>query len=207
MEMNELDVLSSIYGQELHILSPSSVKLFVSDGAFVMMDLSGYPESSPKVHVSDSHSRHSQESGRKAVEKVLRDYRKGDTVLFDVLEAARQAIMVIHNHHEEKENECLGEADDDDGETKEMEKAISSVHNLQQPSEVGSVVCHSNTSPPRTSFNTSLLQIIIWHGEPFTHRKSTFQAHASPVRTMQDVFDVLNVLQEERKFRIATHNG
>eukprot|EP01084_Bolivina_argentea_P000985 1809_1 len=186
MEMNELDVLSSIYGQELQILSPSLVKLFVSDDAFVMMDLSGYPESLPKIHVSDSHSRNSEENGRKAVDEVLRGYRKGDAILFDALEAARQAMMVIHDHHEEEE-EGRGKAEESGGEQmnpKQMERAVSPVHNLQQqPSE-----------------------IIIWHGEPFTDRKSTFQAHASPVNTMQGVLDVLNLLREERKFRIATHN-
>ncbi len=140
MEMNELDVLSSIYGQELHTLSPSLVKLFVSDDAFVMMDLSGYPESLPKIHVSDSHSRNSEENGRKAVDEVLRGYRKGDAILFDVLEAARQAMMVMNDHHEEEEE---GKEEKSGGErmnSKQMERAVSPVHNLQQqPSEVGSV--------------------------------------------------------------------
>ncbi len=138
MEMNELDVLRSIYGQELHELSPSSVKLFVSDDAFVLMDLSGYPESSPAIHVSDSHSRNSEENGRKAAEEVLRGYRKGDAILFDVLEAARQAMMVIHSRHEEEEEEegKIEEPGREADEPEAMECAASLVHNLKRPSGV-----------------------------------------------------------------------
>ncbi len=209
--MNELDVLSSIYGQELKQLSPSLVKLFVSDDAFVMMDLSGYPESLPKIHVSNPHSRNAEESGRKAVDDVLRGYRKGDAILFDALEAARQAMTVIRDHHDEEENENE-ESGGERMNSSQMERAVSPIHNNLQPqtSEVGSasriaIHHHPFTRTPFTKF--SFLQIIIWHGEPFTDRKSTFQAHASPVNTMQGVLDVLNLLREEIKIRIATHNG
>ncbi len=169
MEMNELDVLSSIYGQELQILSPSLVKLFVSDDAFVMTDLSGYPESLPKIHVSDSHSRNSEENGRRAVDEVLRGYRKGDAILFDALEAARQAMMVIHDHHEEEE-EGRGKAEESGGEQmnpKQMERAVSPAHNLQQqPSEVGSVsrIAIHHHPLTRTSFIKLLLSFRLSFG-------------------------------------------
>lgn len=48
------------------------------------------------------------------------------------------------------------------------------------------------------------LQII--HGEPFTDRKSTFQAHLAHVVTQDQVRQVLEELKQNRKINNATHN-
>ena len=46
----------------------------------------------------------------------------------------------------------------------------------------------------------------IIHGEPFTDRKSTFQAHLAHVATQEQVKQVLDELKENRKINNATHN-
>ena len=46
----------------------------------------------------------------------------------------------------------------------------------------------------------------IVHGEPFTDRKSTFQAHLAHVVTADQVKQVLEELKENRKINNATHN-
>ena len=46
----------------------------------------------------------------------------------------------------------------------------------------------------------------IIHGEPFTDRKSTFQAHLAHVGTQEQVKQVLDELKENRKINNATHN-
>lgn len=46
----------------------------------------------------------------------------------------------------------------------------------------------------------------IWHGEPFTDRKSTFQAHVAEVHTKEEVQKVLGELKCDRKIAAATHN-
>ena len=46
----------------------------------------------------------------------------------------------------------------------------------------------------------------IIHGEPFTDRKSTFQAHLAHVVTQEQVKQVLQELKENRKIHNATHN-
>lgn len=46
----------------------------------------------------------------------------------------------------------------------------------------------------------------IIHGEPFTDRKSTFQAHLAHVVTQDQVRQVLEELKENRKINNATHN-
>ena len=46
----------------------------------------------------------------------------------------------------------------------------------------------------------------IHHGEPLTDRKSTFQAHAAEVTTVEQVAIVLRELKSNRKIATATHN-
>lgn len=46
----------------------------------------------------------------------------------------------------------------------------------------------------------------IVHGEPFTDRKSTFQAHLAHVVTLDQVKRVLQELKKNRKVNNATHN-
>eukprot|EP00878_Enallax_costatus_P008527 GHUV01008915.1.p1 GENE.GHUV01008915.1~~GHUV01008915.1.p1 ORF type:complete len:325 (+),score=92.08 GHUV01008915.1:304-1278(+) len=47
---------------------------------------------------------------------------------------------------------------------------------------------------------------LIISGEPFTERKSTFQAHVAPVINMDQVKAVVAILLENNKIRNATHN-
>mmetsp|Transcript_38518 Transcript_38518/g.90956 ORF Transcript_38518/g.90956 Transcript_38518/m.90956 type:complete len:423 (+) Transcript_38518:210-1478(+) len=46
----------------------------------------------------------------------------------------------------------------------------------------------------------------IQHGEPFTDRKSTFQAHLASVESLQDVESMVRVLKSNNKIARATHN-
>ena len=46
----------------------------------------------------------------------------------------------------------------------------------------------------------------IIHGEPFTERRSTFQAHLARVSSVKDVQAVLRELKRNRKIAEATHN-
>ena len=47
---------------------------------------------------------------------------------------------------------------------------------------------------------------VIHHGEPFTDRKSTFQAHVAEVMTVDQASIVLRELKSNRKIATATHN-
>ncbi|TYZ57696.1 hypothetical protein PybrP1_008543 [[Pythium] brassicae (nom. inval.)] len=47
---------------------------------------------------------------------------------------------------------------------------------------------------------------LVFHGEPFTDRKSTFQGHACPVRSVEDVRSFLALLLDDRKVERALHN-
>lgn len=47
---------------------------------------------------------------------------------------------------------------------------------------------------------------LIYHGEPLTDRKSTFQAHSCPVFSMEDVRSFLSILLDDRKVERAIHN-
>ncbi|XP_073532816.1 protein IMPACT isoform X2 [Phyllobates terribilis] len=46
----------------------------------------------------------------------------------------------------------------------------------------------------------------IFHGEPISDRRSTFQGHLAPVNSPGEVKDVLNKLYENKKIASATHN-
>lgn len=56
----------------------------------------------------------------------------------------------------------------------------------------------------RSSESDSCPEIL--HGEPFTDRKSTFQAHLAHVITSDQVKQVLEELKKNRKINNATHN-
>lgn len=47
---------------------------------------------------------------------------------------------------------------------------------------------------------------LIFHGEPFTDRKSTFVGHACPVHSVEDVRSFLALLLDDRKIERAIHN-
>lgn len=47
---------------------------------------------------------------------------------------------------------------------------------------------------------------LIFHGRPFTDRKSTFQGHACPVHCVEDVRSFLALLLDDRKIERAIHN-
>lgn len=47
---------------------------------------------------------------------------------------------------------------------------------------------------------------LIYHGEPLTDRKSTFQAHSCPVFLVEDVRSFLAILLDDRKIERAIHN-
>lgn len=53
---------------------------------------------------------------------------------------------------------------------------------------------------------TCVREPIIYHGEPITERKSTFQAHASRIFNIDEAKLVLCRLKENRKIESATHN-
>ncbi|KAL4457691.1 hypothetical protein ABPG75_012556 [Micractinium tetrahymenae] len=44
------------------------------------------------------------------------------------------------------------------------------------------------------------------HGEPFTEKRSTFQAHLAPASSMQHVEALMELLLQNNKIRAATHN-
>lgn len=46
----------------------------------------------------------------------------------------------------------------------------------------------------------------IFHGEPFTERRSTFQAHLAVVHGTDEVQAVMRELKRNRKIKEATHN-
>ncbi|CAD5117633.1 DgyrCDS6387 [Dimorphilus gyrociliatus] len=46
----------------------------------------------------------------------------------------------------------------------------------------------------------------IFHGEPFTERKSTFQAHIAEIRDVHQVSLVVQTLRQNKKIDNATHN-
>eukprot|EP00392_Amoebophrya_sp_AT5.2_P006646 g6658.t1 len=62
----------------------------------------------------------------------------------------------------------------------------------------------STVAPPEVV--VSRPKIEIHHGEPFTEKKSTFQAHVADVNSEADVRHVLEVLYQDNRIRRATHN-
>lgn len=48
--------------------------------------------------------------------------------------------------------------------------------------------------------------MILYHGEPILDRRSTFQAHLSPVYSVEQVNEAMTLLKANKKISSATHN-
>jgi hypothetical protein len=69
-----------------------------------------------------------------------------------------------------------------------------------------SVSTYGSERQPAGQQDPEELGLEVWHGEPFTDRKSTFQAHVAKIRTEADAMRVLAWLKLDRKIARATHN-
>ncbi|XP_054164884.1 protein IMPACT-B-like [Oppia nitens] len=71
-----------------------------------------------------------------------------------------------------------------------------------------SVNSHSSHCQPISSNHSSggTSSPALYHGEPLTDRRSTFQAHLSPVHSVTEAHEALAVLKVNKKIESATHN-
>lgn len=72
-------------------------------------------------------------------------------------------------------------------------------------SHAGDEMIVTQTSTAHINFSEHFCPEVL-HGEPFTDRKSTFQAHAAHVREVSEVKIVLDNLKQNRKIGNACHN-
>ena len=207
LQIDEVETLSSIYGDEFTVLNVVertyliSIKSCVDDNS-CSVDLKiilpdDYPTSSPPAF--------------KLITKELNDIEilalednlgqlwidnMGDNILYTWVESIREFL-----NDKVERSKLLDDnvkADSYQDETPSVIRAVFEETPLEKELE------QEQNTLDKGFPNIEVPDIC--HGEPFVDRKSTFQAHASVVANMDEVKLVQNELLKNRKIAHATHN-
>ena len=92
--------------------------------------------------------------------------------------------------------EAEGGDEEEDSSSDELDESFQSHWDSNERQQIG-----GNGDPSNTGECPEIL-----HGEPFTERKSTFQAHLAQVVSVEQVNQVLENLKTNRKVANASHN-
>lgn len=117
----------------------------------------------------------------------------GESILYLWIEKAREFLM---NDKQNDNNEDI-ESEDLTNSTNHLSLETNQTHHNQSQT-------HShNQSNDESNSNVSPH---VYHGEPFMDRRSTFQAHLSPVHCVSEALEALQTLKSNKKIESATHN-
>ena len=111
---------------------------------------------------------------------------EGESILFMWIEKAREYLIDDNSNNDVKSN-------DEDEYTDESCGTIDT--------KASSNKFHKHHHHSGDNVNTP-----IYHGEPIVDRRSTFQAHLSPVHCLEEVHRSLHALKSNKKIASATHN-
>eukprot|EP00913_Durusdinium_trenchii_P029517 g27669.t1 len=186
----EKNVLEAIYGPEFEALGPSEWRTGRRGGG-----QAGYPTLEPPVPIFDYEG--ASEGLRHAMAEAICE-------LTDAWEPAEGGCVY---QWVERLRESLEPALAVD--TAQQEELDAGYAAALQVAE-GDAVAAAERRQRRRTFDESSFQaanaVEIKRGEPFTDRKSTFQAFAAKVSHQGQVNWVLRSLLEDRKIAVATHN-
>ncbi|XP_055332338.1 protein IMPACT-like [Paramacrobiotus metropolitanus] len=185
-QAEEMEAVASIYGNDLHYEDGFgskgrnfSIILFPKNETQISFFLPpGYPtKESPRTTLIAPSLRGEP---RKVIERKLQETAErslGQCCLFQLAEEARDLVT----------------------------QAGIQVEPLLESSVKSAAASEENMHPENASV-LPLLNHEIFHGRPFTERKSTFQAHVAAVRSVTEVHAIVDELKRNRKIADATHN-
>ncbi|XP_075441052.1 protein IMPACT isoform X2 [Ascaphus truei] len=206
-QIDEIEALASIYGDEWCVIDEAA-RIFcitISDSSdrlkwtlcLQVILPPEYPTAAPPIYQLNAPWLRGQD--RMVLSRSLEEiylHNLGENILYQWVEKIRDVLT--EKSLTSDPDTCLKNTteeidEDDDGElTSEYESLKESYTNA-----LHLAICDSSEDeelPP------------IMHGEPITDRRSSFQAHLSPVVSPKQVKLVLNKLYENKKIATATHN-
>ena len=128
---------------------------------------------------------------------------ESQSILYLWIEKSREFLNTSQtNESPSEDNDCQNCLQDSDPNRSDSTKDAK--HNI---------ICehsshNSSHCQPMSSNNSggSVTTPALYHGEPLTDRRSTFQAHLSPVHSVVEAMEALAALKSNKKISTATHN-
>jgi len=135
---------------------------------------------------------------------VLAESEPGESVLYQAIEVLREVAAREYGEGGDAEDDDDENDEDDDDENDEERND----EEVRGGGGGGALLPLSIFSPVRVSGDSSAcpLRVPIVSGEPFTERRSTFQAHFARVASVGEVTAFRDTLLEDRRIQRATHN-
>ncbi|CAG2171246.1 unnamed protein product [Oppiella nova] len=135
---------------------------------------------------------------------------ESQSILYLWIEKAREFLNSEHesidgnDNPSHDHNNCQTSHYDNDSKGPEETTDDHIDHNSCDPSSDS----HSSHCQTISSLHSSGGAVVpaLYHGEPLTDRRSTFQAHLSPVHSVAEALEALSVLKTNKKIESATHN-
>ncbi|GAB4820721.1 hypothetical protein N2152v2_007767 [Parachlorella kessleri] len=207
LQEEELCAVRSIYGEEAVVcVDAHSFRVSVPEEGGANVALAFYlPDSYPSLTPPVFELRSDYLPGG-VVEELIREleaaFSPGEVVLFTWIEHLRERwLELAPGPQQEAEQDLPGHAG---------AEALSAA-SLDGPESAGILSDAAPAGPfddPLEARQLVMAEMVdgIVHGEPFTEKRSTFQAHLAPVTNIQQVEAVMDVLLQNNKIRAATHN-
>eukprot|EP00898_Chlorokybus_atmophyticus_P008209 jgi/Chlat1/838/Chrsp104S01177 len=199
VQTEELQVLQSIYGDDCEVdLEAFSCKLGVADTGLVLsahlpVD---YPAIEPPVFLLEGAADDAKREWACSQLEQLYWQTPGEVVLFKWVEWLKSEQESIARPAQSASASIATSV------AAPLQQHADDFHKVVQTEETALKLQHEAQRASKTLSSS----ISVFHGEPFTERRSTFQAHVAVVKSVDDVQLVMNELMQNKKVAAATHN-
>eukprot|EP01025_Chloroclados_australasicus_P011350 TRINITY_DN14908_c3_g1_i1.p1 TRINITY_DN14908_c3_g1~~TRINITY_DN14908_c3_g1_i1.p1 ORF type:complete len:314 (+),score=39.07 TRINITY_DN14908_c3_g1_i1:101-1042(+) len=195
----EFESIEAIYGEDCEInRDENTLMMYIPnrEAAGKLTLIVHIPEDYPKVSppIFELHGLQLSESlVGWAVREMETQFVPGEPCLFEAIEWLReqQDLWTIPTAQNETNDDAQRDQYGEPNDIQEELSAVAQVALVLQDEELQLM----NEVAPK-----------IVHGEPFTERKSTFQAHCLHVKSLEEIEAMMKVLLQNNKIRNATHN-
>jgi hypothetical protein len=126
----------------------------------------------------------------------------GESIVYMWVEKARE--FLVDQNLEDGQGQGQGQGDTEKSQNRDSETSLP-------PEESDTSLGHFNLGHNHkhhhhANGNHGNTTLQVFSGEPVVDRRSTFQAHLSPVQCLDQVKEALTVLKSNKKIETATHN-
>uniref|UniRef100_A0A7S0WW15 RWD domain-containing protein n=1 Tax=Pyramimonas obovata TaxID=1411642 RepID=A0A7S0WW15_9CHLO len=199
----ELQALQAIYGEEDCTVFPEDARcvIFLSDIGVVIRALfpQEYPsDAAPLLEVEAPHLPFDAEAElhRKAEEMLAET--PGNVMMFELIEWLKEkAVDIMETLEKEQEVQDVS----GDASTEQWGLANDELLNDLDNYATDEAVAHELEAQHLAQVAAAIVT-----GNTFSEKRSVFQAHVAPARSVEDVEAVIAALLQNRKVAMATHN-
>lgn len=213
-QAEEIEALTAIYDQDFIVIDKANsiyeIRICHESDSWWSATLQvllppQYPQRVPPVF--EIHSAWMSDADMfEATDLLYTIYREhqGEIVIYQWVEALR--TFINSKFHGQEPTDAEGSRSDVSLKCESIKLSETIEDGDSEKYQSANVSCNDEDSLKLVRRERSDLRPEIRHGEPFTDRKSTFQAHLAHVITLDQVSGVLEELKKNRKVNNATHN-